>query len=92
MKIVNYKKIGPSGRKNGNNFTMPWHPDEYIYIDGQPYVYTGSWIESILVRFPGGHADYADMLLARYGVDRVVYPLKPRLQREPTVQNLNNSK
>lgn len=75
---INYKKLAPKTSYD-KNFTKPWDKDEYIYIDGKPFVYTGSWIESLLVRYPGGGCDYADVLLRSLGPDRVKMPYKIRL-------------
>lgn len=59
-----------------HNYMVPWAAVEFIYVDDKPYVYTGYLKDNILVRFPGGGADYAGHLETMG--HKVVYPEKFR--------------
>lgn len=46
-----------------NNYTMPWHPDEYARVDGEPFIYSREG-DAMLIRFPGGGAATPNELAA----------------------------
>jgi hypothetical protein len=41
--------------------TRPWTPEEFIYVDGQPRVYTVKH-NALIVRLPGGMAVHVNTL------------------------------
>lgn len=67
---INWDGIFEDKRK-----TLPWHPDEFVRVDGHRLVYTAIG-SGFLVRLPGGRAASVEQLQAE-GRD-VVMPARVR--------------